>query len=196
VHFVLDAEGPARVMATGGTRYWNDGREIPDLMLGLADYPEGAHHPAFNLVLRVNFEQGSEETSGFRFVGEKGILHIHGDGVRLARHSRPAEPGYNIETFAEAAQRQFLREYRQKYPVRPATPDSMRATPVEEFLAPDDYSDHAAHMANFLAVVRSRKPVVEDAVFGLRAAGPALLANASHFEGKNCGWDPRAMERI
>jgi predicted dehydrogenase len=196
VHFVLDSEGPARMMATGGTRYWNDGREIPDLMLGLADYAEGADHPAFNLGLRVNFEQGSEETSGFRFVGEKGILHIHGDGVRLARHNRPPEPGYNIETFAEATQREFLLEYRKKYPARPATPDSMRWTPVEEFLAPDDYSDHAAHMANFFAAVRSRKPVVEDAVFGLRAAGPALLANASHYERKICGWDPQAMERI
>jgi hypothetical protein len=184
------------MMATGGTRYWEDGREIPDLMLGLADYAEGAHHPAFNLGLRVNFEQGSEETSGFRFVGEKGILHIQGDGVRLARHNRPPEPGYNIETFAEATQREFLREYRKKYPVRPATADSMRLTPVEEFLAPDDYSDHAAHMANFLAAVRNRKPVVEDAVFGLRAAGPALLANASLYERKICGWDPRAMERI
>ena len=51
-------------------------------------------------------------------------------------------------------------------------------------------------MANFLAAVGSRKPVVEDAVFGLRAAGPALLANASHFERKICGWDPRAMERL
>jgi predicted dehydrogenase len=196
VHFVLDAEGPARVIATGGTRYWNDGREIPDLMLGLADYATGAHHPAFNLVLRVNFEQGSEETSGFRFVGEKGILHIQGDGVRLARHDRPREPGYNIETFAEATQLEFVQDYRKKYPARAASPDSMRVTPVEEFLAPDDYSDHASHMANFFAAVRSRKPVVEDAVFGLRAAGPALLANASHYERQICGWDPRAMERI
>ncbi len=196
VHFVLDSEGPARLMATGGTRYWNDGREIPDLMLAMADYKESAHHPAFNLLLRVNFEQGSEETSGFRFVGEKGILRIDGDGVRVDRHNRPAEPGYNIETFAEATQREYLREYRKKYPEAEVTPASMRMTPAEEFLAPDEYSDHAAHVANFFASVRSRKPVVEDAVFGLRAAGPALLANASHYEQKICGWDPRAMERI
>ncbi len=196
VHFVLDSLGPARIMATGGTRFWNDGREIPDLMLALADYPESPHHPAFNLGLRVNFEQGSDETSGFRFVGEKGILHIHGDGVRLARHSRPPEPGYNIETFAEATQQEFLRSYRKKYPEPAATSANMRAEPVEEFLAPDDYSDHVHHLANFLAAVRSRKPVVEDAVFGLRAAGPALLANASHFERKICGWDPVAMERV
>jgi predicted dehydrogenase len=196
VHFVLDAEGPERVMATGGRRYWNDGREIPDIMLGLADYAASAHHPAFNLCLRVNFEQGSAETSGFRFVGEKGILYIEGDGVRLARHNRPPEPGYNIDTFAEAAQREYVHEYRKKYPPRPATPDNLRLTPVEEYLAPEDYSDHAAHVANFFAAVRSRRPVIEDAVFGLRAAGPALLANASHFERKICGWDARAMERI
>jgi len=196
VHFVLDSAGPARMMSTGGTRYWDDGREIPDLMMGLADYAEGAHHPAFNMVLRVNFEQGSAETSGFRFVGEKGILHIQDGGVRLARHTPPSEPGYNIETFADAMQQQFLREYRKKYPVRPATLGSMRSTPAEEFLAPEGYSDHAAHMANFLAAVRSRKPVVEDAVFGLRAAGPALLANASFYEQKICGWNPQSMERI
>jgi hypothetical protein len=80
--------------------------------------------------------------------------------------------------------------------VRPETPENMRLTPEEEFLAPEDYSDHAAHMANFLAAVRSRKPVVEDAVFGLRAAGPALLVNAGYYERKICGWDPRAMERV
>jgi len=196
VHFVLDSEGPVRMTATGGTRFWNDGREIPDLMLGLADYDEAAHHPAFNLVLRVNFEQGSAETSGFRFVGEKGILYIDGDGVRLARHNRPPEPGYNIETFAEATQAEFLREYRRRYPEPADTPKTMRLTPTEEFLAPEDYSDHAGHIANFFAAVRSRKPVVEDAVFGLRAAGPALLANASYFERKICCWNPRAMERV
>ncbi|HTQ55938.1 MAG TPA: Gfo/Idh/MocA family oxidoreductase [Bryobacteraceae bacterium] len=195
VHFVLDSVGPARVMATGGTRFWNDGREIPDLMLALADYDAGLAHPAFNMVLRVNFEQGSAETSGFRFVGDKGILYIQDDGVRLARHNRPPEPGYNIETFAEATQQEYLRAYRQKYPARPATPDNMRVTPTQEFPAPEDYSDHTAHVANFFAAVRSRQPVVEDAVFGLRAAGPALLANASHFEQKICGWNPRTMER-
>ena len=30
--------------------------------------------------------------------------------------------------------------------------------------------------------VRIRKPVIEDAVFGFRAAGPALLSNMSYFE--------------
>jgi len=195
VHFVLDSEGPVRVMATGGTRYWNDGREIPDIMLGLADYAETARHPAFNLSLRVNFEQGASETSGFRFVGEKGILHLGGSGVRLAGYTPRPEPGYTVETFPQAIQEQYLREYRKKYPVTPISTETMRKMPDEEFLAPPGYDDHQVHLANFFAAVRSRKPVVEDPTFGLRAAGPALLANHSQYEQKICSWDPRAMKR-
>jgi len=41
--------------------------------------------------------------------------------------------------------------------------------------------------------VRSRQQVVEDPVFGLRAAGPALLSNLSYFEQRVCNWDPETM---
>jgi hypothetical protein len=59
---------------------------------------------------------------------------------------------------------------------------------------PPGYSEQVAHHEVFLDAVRNRKPVVEDAVFGLRAAGPALLANMSYFERKIVEWDPVAMK--
>ncbi len=34
MHFVTGAIGPTRVYATGGLRYWKDGRDVPDVMLG------------------------------------------------------------------------------------------------------------------------------------------------------------------
>jgi hypothetical protein len=43
--------------------------------------------------------------------------------------------------------------------------------------------------------MRTRKPVVEDATFGFRAAGPALLTNESYFEGQPVAWDPEKMHR-
>src|SRR5579871_4153453 len=61
MHFVTGAIGPSRVYATGGLRYWKDGRDVPDLLLGLYDYDATEQHPAFNLALRVNFEDGSQE---------------------------------------------------------------------------------------------------------------------------------------
>jgi hypothetical protein len=35
--------------------------------------------------------------------------------------------------------------------------------------------------------------VIEDATFGFRAAGPALLANVSYFERRAVEWDPTTM---
>jgi hypothetical protein len=36
--------------------------------------------------------------------------------------------------------------------------------------------------------------MVEDAVFGLRAAGPAVVSNLSYFENRPYTWDPQAMK--
>jgi len=63
----------------------------------------------------------------------------------------------------------------------------------EKFLPPPGYSDHVDHHRNFLDAVRSRKPVVEDAVFGFRAAAPALLSNVSYFEQRICEWNPESL---
>ena len=63
----------------------------------------------------------------------------------------------------------------------------------KKFPEPKDYDDHLDHHRNFVASLRSRKQPVEDAVFGFRAAGPALLSNISYFEQKVCVWDPHAM---
>jgi len=44
--------------------------------------------------------------------------------------------------------------------------------------------------------VRSRQPVVEDAVFGFRAAGAALLSNMSYEKDAIIHWDPVAMKIV
>src|SRR6266545_4203107 len=65
IHFVLDALGPARVTASGGLCHWKDGRDVPDLMIALLEYPRSATHPAFPLSLKVNFAEGAGENSTF-----------------------------------------------------------------------------------------------------------------------------------
>src|SRR5580658_1197360 len=111
-HFITGSHGPTRGMATGGLRFWNDGRDVPDVMLGLFDYREG-----FNLSLRVNFVDGGEESEGLIFTGSEGTMEIAGNSVSISRVPRSKEPGYSIGTFTEAMQKSILEEYRRKYPV-------------------------------------------------------------------------------
>jgi predicted dehydrogenase len=186
LHFATGALGPHRVYATGALRFWKDGRDVPDVMIALYDYP------TFNVMLRVNLVDGATETMGLRFIGSEGIMAVD-NGVTISKVPRELEPGYSIDTFPKAQQEQFLKEYRQKYPARPKV-NTGQMSAEESFVPPKGYSDHFEHVRNFIAAVRSRQPVLEDAVFGFRAAGPALLSNISYFEQKVCLWDAETMK--
>src|ERR1017187_6655382 len=188
LHFATGALGPNRVYATGALRFWKDGRDVPHLRIAIYDYP------AFNVMLRVNFVDGATETAGLRFIGSEGIMMVD-SGLTLSKVPRELEPGYTIDTFPKTQQEQFLKEYRQKYPVR-AKINTGQMSAEEKFVTPKGYSDHFDHIRNFISAVRSRKPVVEDAVFGFRAAGPALLSNISYFDKKVCLWDAEAMKLV
>ena len=190
MHFIVGALGPTRVMSTGGLRFWNDGRDVPDVMLGLYDYPRTPAHPAFTLALKVNFVSGEGENSGLRFVGSEGILTIGDEGVTLAKKGTRKAPEYTIGTFPLAAQEAFLREYQAKYPDAASEVEGGRR---DTYAPPSDYSDSLDHFTNFFQAVRSRKAPVEDSTFGLRAAGPALVSNQSYFEGKPIAWNPDTM---
>jgi predicted dehydrogenase len=186
-HFITGVNGPTRAMATGGLRFWKDGRDAADVMLGLFDYREG-----FNLSLRVNFVDGGEESEGLIFTGSEGTMEIAGRTVSIKRAPRPKEPGYMISSFAEATQKRTLEGYREKYPT--SHPSEKPFAEYEKYVAPDGYNDSYDHFKNFFASVRSRQPVVEDAVFGFRAAGAALLSNLSLERGAVVKWDPDAMK--
>jgi predicted dehydrogenase len=195
IHFVLGSRGPNRVFATGGLRYWKDGRDVPDVFLGEYDYPKTDAHPEFTLALRVNFKSGAGETSGFRFVGSEGIMTI-GGGVSITRTPNETEPGYGIDTFAKATQEEFLKRYRQEYPPKQPTIALMPDAREEHYQAPRGYSDHYDHHRNFIEAVRTRKPVVDDAAFGYRAAAPAVASNTSYFESRIVNWDPDSMREV
>ena len=188
-HFITGSHGPTRGMATGGLRFWKDGRDVPDVMLGLFDYREG-----FNLSLRVNFVDGGAESEGLTFTGSEGTMEIGWNAVTVSRVPREKEPGLTVETFPEAMQKQIETAYRAKYP----RTHFEGAPPVgfEKYVAPEGYSDSYDHFKNFFAAVRSRKPVVEDAVFGYRAAGAALLGNLSMERDAVVHWDPDAMKLV
>lgn len=189
VHFMTGSKGPTRGMATGGLRFWKDGRDIDDVMMGLFDYPEG-----FNLNLSVNFAAGSGDSQSTVFTGSEGSLEVMTTGVVLTRAPQAKEPGLSVGNFSLAEQTRFIAAYRKKYPEPAALP--MSEAKVERWMAPAGYDDTVDHFRNFFDAVRTRRQPVEDAVFGYRAAGAALLSMQSIDCGEVVRWDPEAMRLL
>ncbi|MFN8341390.1 MAG: Gfo/Idh/MocA family oxidoreductase [Cyclobacteriaceae bacterium] len=196
LHAVISSNGPSRVYATGGLRYWKDGRDVPDIMTALYDYPATAKHPAFNLQMRVNFVDGSHDGESLRLIGSEGAIILGWDSVKVVRNKVGKAPGYggwdSFDTFTSAQQKEYEKWYSAHYPAeRP-----MMIDPGTEYKTPKGYSANIDHHTNFYNGIREGKPIVEDAWFGLRAAGAALLANRSYFEKKVVNWDPDQAKLI
>jgi predicted dehydrogenase len=194
LHFIIDSPGPERIFATGGLRFWNDGRDVPDVQIALMDYPKTETHPAFNVQMRVNLISG--DGGGFmnRLVGTDGILEVGWSSLVLRRSKVETEPGFGgwdtFDTFTMAQQKEYEKWYRSKYPSRP---DQLMGPKDEKWLTPEGYDERLDHHRNFFHCVRSGQKPVEDAVFGFRAAAPSLAANVSYFEKKVVTWDPVNM---
>jgi predicted dehydrogenase len=197
VHFVTDSYGPEKIFSTGQLSYWKDGRDVPDLMLSIMDYPATAQHPAFQLGLRVNFVSGLGDKGLTRFIGSEGAIDFSGNGFVVRHHKMPKAPGYggwdSFETYPAAMQQEIVSRYDQQY----AKEDRTVVQPTDiTYRAPDGYSDSIDHFINFFEAMRSNKPIVEDATFGFRAAAPCLACNESYFKKKVINWDAERMKVI
>jgi predicted dehydrogenase len=194
LHFVIGSNGPTRVVGMGGLRYWKDGRDVPDVMMAMCEYPKSANHPEFNLSLSLNFKAGSGEESGLRLIGTEGVMQVIPNLTVLSKSTGETEPGYTISTFTKATQAAFLKQYREKHPPRKASASSLRPVSEERFAAPRGYNEDNDHHASLLSAIRTRRPVVENEIFGLRSAAPALLCNLSHWGRRPMDWDPENMK--
>jgi predicted dehydrogenase len=197
LHFLIDSKGPERIYASGELSYWKDGRDVPDVMVAVFDYPKTSTHNAFRFVLQVDFADGSGGGESTRLIGTNGVIEIEGNSFRVKHEKLPEAPGYggwdSLDTFSEAGQKAYVDWYNQKYP------PSMRTVEQPKdilYSAPQGYDEHVEHLTNFFESVRTGKPVVEDAVFGFRAAAPAVASNMSYFEDKPIRWDPDLMKEV
>tara|TARA_B100000029_G_scaffold498070_1_gene566402 strand:- start:126 stop:1490 length:1365 start_codon:yes stop_codon:yes gene_type:complete len=185
LHFITSSVGPRKIMAQGGLRYWKDGREVPDILLGMFDYPETEAHPPFNLSLRVNFVDGTSGTTFLRLVGSEGAMDVTWTEVVLRRNKAVSPTDVFNQRKADEMD-QGVEARKQMLP------------PAESiFMVEDGYMGaHFDHFMNFFRGVRDGRPVNEDAKFGLRAAAPALACNDSYFGDQIVAWDPEMMEVI
>ncbi|MDB5232937.1 MAG: Gfo/Idh/MocA family oxidoreductase [Chitinophagaceae bacterium] len=196
IHFITDSKGPEKIFSTGGLNYWKDGRDVPDVMTAILDYPETQEHPAFQVMLRVNFISGAGEKGVTRLIGSEGVIDFGWNDFTLTKSKMPEAPGYDgwdsFNTYPEKMQKEIVDEYNRRW-----TKDQQAKPPSTKpivFKAPNGYDERLDHFMNFFESMRNKKPLVEDAVFGFRAAAPALACNESYFQKKIIYWDPVNMK--
>jgi len=199
IHFITNSKGPDKIYALGGTYYWKDGRNVPDVMSAVIEYPETKEHPAFQATLRVNFISGEGERTSTKIIGSEGVIDLfgEGDGFTIHKNKLTVAPGIggwdSLYTYPEAMQKEILESYNKKYSAADQQNTNIAGVTYQ---APQGYNASNDHFANFMDAIRNGKPVVEDAVFGFRAAAPALACNESYFQNKVIRWDAGNMQMV
>ena len=201
IHHATGAIGPTRISAMGGQRFWNDGREVYDVIMGLLDYPDTEAHGSFTLSLVTDFEDGGGGATAFRFVGTEGLIDVSFKDLSVTRvginYASPNEVlhGYNsVKTFSNAEQKALAAKLTSEHSSSTTKRTSHKS--VEKYAVPQGYDERLDHMVNFFRSLREGKPVYEDATFGFRAAAPALLCNESYRTRRQIGWDPVTMKVV
>ena len=177
---------PTRAQSTGGLYRWKDGRQFPDFIETYYDYPD------FKVDVRCNLNNDGGEFIGF--YGDKGTMIIKGSTLTFSpQNTLPEMEGYSTHGWPEAMRKEYEATWEKEHP--PAAPFASKLTDeVETYVPPPGYNDTVDHEANFFNAVRSRKPSVENEVFGNNAAIGCHLANYSYFNKKPAMWDANAKK--
>lgn len=174
-------EVPRSATAMGGIFRWKDGRDMPDLHTVLFDY--------HGIPVYVRLGLGTETPELARFMGPKGILDAGEFDLRYS-------PQAGVDTDVSYYSAGFPSEMRDKYAKQwHAEHDpQLGKEPVREdtVYRGHDWDDMRPHLQGFFQAVKSRKPVLQDAVFGNNAAVACHMANESYFRKKPVTWDAAA----
>ena len=165
---------PDKAYSVGGIYRWKDGRNMPDLMVTSFEYG--------NVPVTVRLTLGTETPEVTRIMGPKGVIEVSNTNqVTLTPElGVDRSPAYGINGFPAAMHAAYEKQWHAEH-------DAFLAEhPLDETMTwkGPSWDELRPHLATFFDAVRSRKPVVEDVVFGHHAAAACHMANASYFENK------------
>lgn len=187
IHYSLGiTEPPKRAFTQGGLYRWKDGRDAPDVMTTVYDYP------GFSLTLRVTLNTDTGE--GFHFMGDHGILTVDGvenpDGFSITpqdgeNHS-PCTPGWPNPMRANY-DRQWMKQHA-------ADPGDAKLIATTSYEVPPHYDSTREHLWNFFQSVKTRQPSIEGPEFGNACAIACHMSNYSYYHQTPAVWDASARK--
>ncbi|MGC1359603.1 MAG: Gfo/Idh/MocA family oxidoreductase [Silvibacterium sp.] len=177
--FTLDWNEPPRsAISLGGIYRWKDGRDMPDLQTVLFDY--------HGIPVYVRLGLGTETPELARYMGPKGILDTTEFGIHYSPQAGiDTAPSYYDSSFPAKMRAEYVKDWHAKHD----PPIAKEPLTEQTIFAGDDWDDLRPHIWTFFESMKSRKPNVEDAVFGNHAAIACHMANESYFRKQPVYWD-------
>ena len=172
---------PSRAMSSGSLTHFKDGRDFPDLLVTIYDYP--------GVTVAIHCNQNNDSGESQVFYGKQGTMTISGNTLTVTpQDTSPHPEGYALNGWTAEAKKQYLEDW------HAAHPDA--STPlreVETYSAPQGYNDSVDHLEAFFRAVETRQHVPEDEVFGNNTAIACHMANHSYFHHGVATWDAAAQ---
>src|SRR5437879_3480708 len=134
IHFISGTNTSAkRAQSSGGLFYFKDGREFPDLIETMYDYPN------FRVHLRCNLNNEGGEFIGF--FGTKGTMIIKDSTLTYKpQDTRPSPEGYSVMGWPKKLRDAYLKKWAEEHPW-PAPLTSKVDEEGEGHTIPAGYSD-------------------------------------------------------
>ena len=177
--FTLDWNEPPRsALSLGGIFRWKDGRDMPDLQTVLFDY--------HGIPVYIRLGQSTETPETARYMGPKGMIEATGFGIHYSpQKGIDTEPSYYDSSFPLKMRAEYVHEWHEKHD----PPIAQEPLTEQTVYSGDDWDDLRPHIWTFFESVKSRKPNVENAVFGNHAAIACHMANQSYFRKERVFFD-------
>jgi predicted dehydrogenase len=164
---------PESVYTVGGIERWKDGRNMPDVQSTVLRYGK--------IPVSVRLTLGTETPEITRIMGSHGVVEITNNSVTLMPQlGINTGTSYYSQSYPSALRKQYDQDWHAKNDAIIASHPLADATVYRGI----SWDNVKPHLANFFSAVRTRKPVVEDVVFGHHAAAACHMANASYFENR------------
>jgi hypothetical protein len=103
----------------------------------------------------------------------------------LPQTGKDTEPSYYSGSFPAKMREEYVNQWRAKHDPEPGHEPLSNGA----LYRGNNWDDVKPHLWNFFRSVKTRKPVVEDAIFGNHAAIACHMANESYFRKKPVYWD-------
>jgi len=183
IHFLMDAKMPSSVVAMGQLYRWKESRDVPDTINAILEYPEG-----FTVNLSSTFNNQLAAEGSFQILGTEGSLLLGGGGFTFHPETALEDNRWIVESWPKKLEDAYYQDAKVQREELPGTRPP-QVMPTVQTYRERGLESTIVHFQRFFESVRSRKPTVQDALLGHRAAACAHLINRAAETRKLVQWD-------